>query len=186
MKTERLLLRQWRDEDRGPFAALNADPEVMAFFPRLLRPEQSETTLGRLRAGIADRGYGFWAVELRACGRLIGLAGLREVRDDYHFTPAHEVGWRLAREHWGHGYATEAGAAALAFGFEQVGLEEIVAFAVADNARFRRVMERRGMSYDPLDDFDHFAFPKGHPYRRHVLYRKRRSETGGKLLVDDG
>lgn len=93
---------------------------------------------------------------------LIGFAGLHEVRGDYHFTPAHEVGWRLAREHWGHGYATEAGAAALAFGFDEVGLDEIVAFAVADNARSRRVMERLGMSYDAVDDFDHVAFPKGH------------------------
>jgi RimJ/RimL family protein N-acetyltransferase len=101
------------------------------------------------------------------------------VRGDYHFTPAHEVGWRLAREHWGHGYATEAGAAALAFGFEEIGLDEIVAFAVADNARSRRVMERLGMSYDPVDDFEHVAFPKGHPYRRHVLYRKRRSRRSG-------
>ena len=175
METERLLLRQWRDEDRGPFAALNADPDVMAFFPRLLSPEESDATLDRLRAGIADRGSGFWAVELRDRGPLVGFAGLHEVRDDYHFTPAHEIGWRLARDHWGHGYATEAGAAALAFGFEEVGLDEIVAFAVADNARSRRVMERLGMSYDPLDDFEHVAFPKGHPYRRHVLYRKRRS-----------
>ncbi|MDQ3897146.1 MAG: GNAT family N-acetyltransferase [Actinomycetota bacterium] len=174
METERLVLRQWRDEDRGPFAALNADPEVMAFFPRPLSAEESNATLDRLRAGIADRSYGFWAVELRDRGCLIGFAGLHEVRGDYHFTPAHEVGWRLAREYWGYGYATEAGAAALAFGFEELGLDEMVAFAVADNARSRRVMERLGMSYDPADDFEHVAFPTGHSYRRHVLYRKRR------------
>ncbi|MDQ3980510.1 MAG: GNAT family N-acetyltransferase, partial [Actinomycetota bacterium] len=168
METERLVLRQWRDEDRARFAAMNADPEVMAFFPRLHSSEESDALLDRLRAGITDRGYGFWAVELRDSGCLIGFAGLSEVRGDYHFTPAHEVGWRLAREHWGHGYATEAGAAALAFGFGELGLDEIVAFAVAANARSRRVMERLGMSYDPVDDFEHVAFPKGHPYRRHV------------------
>ncbi len=99
METERLVLRQWRDEDRGSFAALNADPEVMAFFPRLLSSEESDAALDRPRAGIADRRYGFWAVELRDRACLIGFAGLHEVRGDYHFTPAHEVGWPLAREH---------------------------------------------------------------------------------------
>ncbi len=174
METERLVLRQWRDEDREPFAALSADPEVMGFFPRPLSREESDATLERLRAGISDRGYGFWALELRDRGSLIGFAGVHEVRGDYHFTPAHEVGWRLAREHWGHGYATEAGGAALAFGFRELGLDEIVAFAVSDNTRSRRVMERLSMTHDPADDFDHDAFPVGHPFRRHVLYRKRR------------
>ncbi len=102
VETERLLLRPWRAaDDLPPFAALNADPAVMAFFPRLLSAEESNATLDRLRAGIADRSYGFWAVELRDRECLIGFAGLHEVRGDYHFTPGHEVGWRLAREYWG-------------------------------------------------------------------------------------
>ena len=174
IRTQRLLLRQWMDRDRDPFAAMNADPEVMAYFPSTQSREESDASVDRVRGGIADRGWGFWAVELLQGGPFIGFVGLTPTRQAFHFTPCVEVGWRLARPYWGRGYATEAGRASLAFGFDELGLEEIVAFAVADNFRSRRVMERLGMSYDPAGDFDHPAFPEGHRYRRHVLYRKRR------------
>jgi RimJ/RimL family protein N-acetyltransferase len=172
--TERLILRQWRDEDREPFAALNADSVVMEFFARPLTRAESDASLDRLRTDIQRNGYGFWAVEVKDGPRFVGFVGLREVRDPLPFAPAHEAGWRLAREYWGRGYATEAGTAALAFGFDQLGLDEIVAYAVAENVRSRRVMHRLGMLYNADEDFDDRLWPGGESYRRHVVYRKRR------------
>jgi ribosomal-protein-alanine N-acetyltransferase len=168
-----LSLRRWREEDREPFAAINADPRVMEFFLAPLTRGQSDELIGRIEEGFERRGFGLWALEPKEGGEVIGFAGLEVPGFEAHFTPAVEVGWRLARPAWGHGYATEAARAALRFGFDRVGLEEVVSFTSAGNLRSRAVMERIGMSRDPGDDFDHPGIPAGHPLRRHVLYRLR-------------
>jgi RimJ/RimL family protein N-acetyltransferase len=173
LRTERLLLRRWRDGDRGPFAALNADPVVVEHLRSTLTRAESDAFVDRIEAGFREHGFGLWAVEVAGGGAFAGFVGLSVPSFEAHFTPAVEVGWRLARQHWGHGYAVEAARAAAAFGFEVVGLEEIVSFTVPANARSRRVMERLGMTHDPADDFDHPKLPEGHPLRRHVLYRLR-------------
>jgi RimJ/RimL family protein N-acetyltransferase len=175
LRTERLLLRQWRDEDLEPFAALNADPETMRFFPQPPSREQSDALAEQSRRRIEQEGWGLWAVEVVGGASFIGFVGLARPSFEAHFTPAVEVGWRLAREHWGHGYATEAGRAAVAFGFEELGLGEIVSFTSVLNEPSWRVMERLGMSHDPDDDFEHPRVPIGHPLRPHVLYRLARA-----------
>jgi RimJ/RimL family protein N-acetyltransferase len=171
LRTERLTLRRWRDADREPFAAVNADPRVMEFFLAPLSREGSDALVERIEAGFDRHGFGLWALEVRGSGEFIGFTGLAPPEFDAHFTPAVEVGWRLAAPAWGQGYATEAARAAIGFGFERAGLEEIVSMTSATNLRSRAVMERLGMSHDPADDFDHPAIPAGHPLRRHVLYR---------------
>jgi ribosomal-protein-alanine N-acetyltransferase len=168
--TRRLVLRQWQDSDLDPFAALNADPEVMRFFPNRLARAQSDQFAIRTRATIDRQGWGLWAVEIADGPPFIGFVGLSRPRFRARFTPAVEVGWRLARRHWGHGYATEAAGAAVSFGFEQLGLAEIVSFTSAINERSISVMRRIGMTHDPADDFDHPDVPDG-PLHRHVLYR---------------
>ena len=173
IRTERLLLRQWRDDDLDAFAALNADPEVMRHFPRTLSRAESETLVARQRTLIAERGWGLWAVE--APEGFIGFVGLSEPRFEAHFTPAVEVGWRLARHGWWKGYATEAARAVTAYAFGELGLEELVSFTFVGNERSRGVMERLGMTHDPADDFEHPLLPEDDPLRHHVLYRLRRS-----------
>ena len=173
LSTPRLVLRQWRDDDLEPFARLNADPEVMRFFPAPLARDQSDALAARARTGIDERGWGLWAVEVVDSSRFIGFIGLAEPGFEAHFTPAVEVGWRLSRDAWGNGYATEGARAALAHGFDGLGLAEIVSFTSAINRRSRNVMERVGMHHDPADDFEHPSVPDG-PLRLHVLYRLRR------------
>lgn len=176
MSTARLVLRGWRDADRRPFAALNADPEVMAHFPSPLAASASDRLVEAIVEGWAANRFGLWAIERVEDGAFLGFTGLSRPSFDAPFMPAVEVGWRLARFAWGHGYASEAARAALAFGFESVRLEEIVSFTVPANERSQQVMERIGMSHDPADDFDHPKLPFGHPLRRHVLYRLRRTD----------
>lgn len=171
LRTDRLLLRQWRDEDREPFAALNADPIVMEHFPSTMTRRESDAFVDFNIATIAERGWGLWAVE--ADGAFIGFVGLNVPRFEAHFTPAVEIGWRLARGAWGHGYATEAARAVLAFAFGELGLEEVVSFTTVENRRSRRVMERIGMTYDPDGDFDHPNVTVER-VRPHVLYRLAR------------
>jgi ribosomal-protein-alanine N-acetyltransferase len=171
IETERLLLRRWRPEDRAPFAALNADSRVMEFLPGTLSRAQSDEFAERIEAHFAEHGFGLWAVEIAGVAPFAGYVGLSVPRFEARFTPCVEIGWRLAFAHWRGGYATEGARAALAFGFEQAGLDEIVSFTVPANARSRRVMEKLGMSRDPAEDFDHPALPVGHALRRHVLYR---------------
>jgi ribosomal-protein-alanine N-acetyltransferase len=171
LRTERLILRQWRDEDRDPFAAMNADPEVMEHFPAVLGRADSDAMADRIRRRIADGGVGFWAVEIAETGRFIGFTGLSVPRFDAPFMPAVEIGWRLARDAWGHGYATEAARRALAFAFGDLGLAEVVAFTSTTNLRSQAVMRRIGMTHDPADDFDHPLIAEGHPLRRQVLWR---------------
>jgi ribosomal-protein-alanine N-acetyltransferase len=168
--TERLLLRGWRPQDREPFAALNADPEVMEHFPSTMTRQRSDEMVDRLESLMEANGFGLWAVEVMATGEFIGFTGLNRVPFEAHFTPAVEVGWRLARPAWGHGYATEAARAALAYGFEVAGLDEIVSFTATTNLRSQAVMRRLGMTSDPADDFDHPRVDDER-LRRHVLFR---------------
>jgi RimJ/RimL family protein N-acetyltransferase len=174
LETPRLLLRRWRAEDRAPFAALNADPVVMEHFPAPLSRAESDELIDRIEAGLDERGWGLWAVEVRDTGAFIGFVGLNPATFDAHFTPAVEVGWRLARDHWGNGYATEGARAALDYGFAELALDEIVSFTTHANIRSRRVMDRLGMHRDPADDFENPKLPSGHPMRPHVLYRLHR------------
>lgn len=175
LRTERLLLRQWRVEDLEPFAALNADPETMRYFPAPPSREESDALAERARRHIADEGWGLWAVEVAGAASFIGFVGLARPSFEEHFTPAVEVGWRLARRYWGRGFATEAGRAALDYGFGELELDEIVSFTSELNEPSWRVMERLGMSHDPTGDFDHPRVPVGHPLRPHVLYRLSRT-----------
>ena len=162
--TERLVLRQWLDADKEPFAALNADPVVMEHFPSTMTREASDAFADFNRERIAERGWGLWAVEVD--GAFIGYVGLSEPG----FMPGIEVGWRLARDAWGHGYATEAARAALDYARNELGLDEVVSFTSTTNLRSQRVMERLGMTHDPADDFDHPRVDDPR-LRRHVLYR---------------
>ena len=175
LRTPRLLLRRWRNDDREPFAALNADPVVMEHFPKPLDRVQSNTLVDRIELGLEERGWGLWAVEVPGDASFVGFVGLNPATFDAPFTPAVEVGWRLAREHWGHGYATEGARAALDFGFTTLALDEIVSFTTHGNTRSRRVMERLGMRHDAADDFDNPNVPPSDPLRPHVLYRLDRA-----------
>jgi ribosomal-protein-alanine N-acetyltransferase len=176
MRTERLLMRRWRDSDREPFAALNADPQVMAHFPATLDRAASDAFVDRVEAGFEAGGFGLWALERLDTGEFIGVTGLSTARFQAHFTPAVEVGWRLCRQAWGHGFATEAARQALAVGFGEFGLAEIVSFTATGNAASQAVMRRLGMTRDPAEDFEHPALAPGHPLRRHVLYRLSRAD----------
>jgi len=174
LATDRLVLRQWEDDDLIPFVALNADPEVMEHFPAPLPPEQSADLVGRHRALLDAGKPGLFAVEVQETGDFIGFVGLAVPAFTAHFTPCVEIGWRLARTAWGKGYATEAGRAVLTHGFETLGLDEIVSFTTRANLRSRAVMERLGMTRDLAEDFEHPALEPGDPLRTHVLYRLRR------------
>lgn len=174
VRTARLVLRPWRDEDLSAFAAVNADPQVMTHLPSTLSRAQSDAVADRIRAHWAEHGFGLWAVELPGGAPFVGFIGLMKPSFQAPFTPCVEVGWRLATDQWGKGYATEGARAALAYGFETLGLHEIVSMTVQSNVRSWRVMERLGMTRDPEDDFDHPRLPEGHVLRRHVLYRLRR------------
>lgn len=175
IRTDRLILRQWTKEDFAPFAELNADPEVMEFFPSTQTRHESDFWAAQNKAEIEDQGWGLWAVEVRATGEFAGFTGLWQVGFEAHFTPAVEVGWRLARRYWGQGFATEAARASVAFGFGELALHEIVSMTAVTNLRSRRVMEKLGFTYDPADDFDHPRLAADEPLRRHVLYRLSRA-----------
>ena len=174
LQTERLRLREWHDADREPFAAINADPEVARYLGGVRTRAESDALVDRFLEHWQANGFGLWAIERAEDGLFLGFTGLSRPTFEAHFTPAVEVGWRFARDAWGHGYATEAARAALAFGFEVIRLDEIVSFTVPANERSRRVMERLGMHRDPADDFDHPRLTPGDPLRRHVLYRLQR------------
>lgn len=181
IRTERLLLRRWRQSDWVPFAALNADPTVMEYFPSTLSVEQSDALVLRIQQQFAERGFGLWAVEVRDTGVFAGFIGLGVPWFEAAFTPCVEVGWRLAQQHWGKGYATEGARAALEFAFRFLDLDEVVSFTAVVNKRSWRVMERIGMTRSADEDFDHPNVPDGHELQRHVLYRIRREdhEQGG-------
>ena len=178
IRTDRLILREWRDSDFEPFAAMNGDRRVMEYFPAPLDRSASDALALRIRDGFAQNPFGLWAVEVPKVAPFIGFVGLSVPKFTAFFTPCVEVGWRLAFNHWGRGYATEGARAAVDFGFRTAGLKEIVSFTAPANARSVRVMEKLGMKRNPAEDFDHPALPVGHKLRRHVLYRIARSRTG--------
>jgi len=169
--TDRLVLRRWSPDDLEPFAALNADPRVMEFFPATLTKAETEAMIRLLEERMDLNGFGFWAAELKETQELVGFVGLNVPGIPLPFSPCVEIGWRLAHQFWGQGLAQEAARASLQYGFQRLGLNEIVAFTATDNMRSRRVMENLGMLYDPQDDFDHPKIAEGQPLRRHVLYR---------------
>lgn len=175
MTTDRLILRHWRQSDRPPFARLNADARVMEFLPRILSKLESDSVADRIEAHFQQHGFGLYAAERRSDGNFIGFIGLNVPLFHAAFTPCVEIGWRLAFEYWGQGYATEGAREVMRFGFEVLELPEVVSFTVPANIRSVRVMEKLGMTHDPDDDFDHPRVPVGHPLRRHMLYRRRRS-----------
>ena len=185
LTTQRLILRPWRESDLEPYAAMNADPEVMRHFPSILDRAASDASAARIQRFMDEHGWGLWAVEVKGGTPFIGFIGLQSPPFEAHFTPAVEVGWRLAKEHWGHGYAPEGAAAALDYAFgpttldkpglDKLGLGEVVSMTIGPNERSRRVMQKLGMIRDPADDFDHPKLPDW-DLRRHVLYRITRDQ----------
>ena len=168
--TEPIILRQWRDSDLEPYAAMNRDPEVMRYFPAPWSREQSEASLLRQRALIDERGWGLWALDV--AGEFAGFVGLSVPGFEAPFTPCVEIGWRLRREYWGRGIAFQGALLALEHGFAVLKLLEIVSFTAAVNDRSRRLMERLRLIHDAASDFDHPSIPEGHELRPHVLYRR--------------
>lgn len=176
LQTDRLVLRPWRESDREPFAALNADPLVMELFPSTLSRDESDALVDRIVERWRDGRPSLWAVEVPGEAEFIGFVGLLEPSFEAPFTPCVEVGWRIAAQWWGRGFAPEAATAALAYGFEELELDEIVSFTSVDNAKSRRVMEKIGLGHDEGDDFDHPSLPAGDRLERHVLYRTTADE----------
>ena len=174
LRGDRVLLRPWRDDDADAFAAMNADPRVMELFVAPLSRTESDALLARMRAYITEHGSGWWCVDIN--GECAGFTGLSSPPYETPFTPCTEVGWRFRPQYWGHGYATEAARLALNYGFKVMQLNEIVSFTTATNHPSRRVMERLGMRRDVAGDFEHPRVPMGHPLRRHVLYRVRKTQ----------
>ncbi len=174
VRTERLLLRPWTQDDLEPFAHMNGDPKVMECFPAVKTRQESVDEMHRIREGLERYGWGLWAVSVIGGAPFIGFIGLHHVGFKAPFTPAVEIGWRLMHEHWGKGYATEGAKASLKYGFETIGLSEIVSFTAVQNTRSIAVMKKIGMHRNPADDFDHPRLPVGHRLRRHVLYRLKK------------
>lgn len=168
LRTERLILRSWRESDFRSFAALNADPEVMEHFPATLTVGESDRLAAHFASGVRERGWGIWAVERQDTAEFAGYVGIQPVTFDAWFTPAVEIGWRLAKPQWGRGIATEAGRAALQYAFGPLGLDKVVAFTVPANTRSLAVMKRLGMTF--VGDFEHPRLPEGHRLRHHVVY----------------
>jgi RimJ/RimL family protein N-acetyltransferase len=179
--TERLVLRDWRDSDLPAWAAMNADPAVREYLGPLLTAEQAAASVRSFQADLDRNGFGLWAVEVRETGEFIGFTGLDRVEDGLPVTGV-EAGWRLARSAWGHGYATEAARAVLAYGFDTLGLAEILAITAAGNQRSQAVMRRLGMTTDPADDHEDLDAPEG-PYRHQVVYRLSRETWAGGAVV---
>ncbi len=176
LRTERLLLRRLCSNDIDAFAAMNADAEVMRYFPACLDRAETEALIGRMNRHFERYGFGWWAVETQDTAAFVGFVGLLVPAFHAHFTPCVEVGWRLVRRFWGQGYATEAGRASINFAFEQLEVDEVVSMAVAANEPSRRVMAKLGMNRRSEDDFGHPKIPFGHPLRHHVLYRLKRQD----------
>ncbi|HEY9712034.1 MAG TPA: GNAT family N-acetyltransferase [Chroococcales cyanobacterium] len=171
LTTARLLLRPWKPSDQEPFAELNADSRVMEFFPRRLTAKETSDFIARIQLGFEECGFGLWAAELAKTGEFIGFIGLWSPRFEAHFTPCVEIGWRLAHQYWGQGYAPEGAKEALRAGFEDFGLKEIVSMTATLNERSMRVMEKIGMTRNQADDFLHPVLEDGDRLKPHVLYR---------------
>ena len=179
IETERLYLRQWQASDFATFADMNADPEVMQYFPKLLTPKVSDIIANKCQQLIADNGWGLWAVSLKGdeenSGGFIGFVGLNDTHADMSFAPAVEIAWRLHSDYWGQGYATEAARASLNFAFTELGLDEVVSFTAVINKRSQLIMQRIGMT-DAQDNFYHPALKATHPLAEHVLYKISRQQ----------
>jgi 3-dehydroquinate dehydratase/shikimate dehydrogenase len=176
MRTSRLLLRPWKFEDFEPFAQLNADPRVMEYFPATLNRQESDQLAKKIQKKIEEKGWGLWAVSVPDIADFIGFIGLNSIDLDFPFAPAVEIGWRLAYDYWGKGYATEGALVCLHFGFETLNLDEIVSFTAQGNIRSQAVMQRLGMHRDLMGDFKHPKLPEGNPLKKHVLYRLAKDE----------
>lgn len=192
LRGARVLLRPWRDSDRAPFARLNADPAARLYFPTIATAEQSNLEADRIAEHFEREGFGLWALEIPGVTEFAGFVGLMRPSYEAHFTPCVEVGWRLLPDYWRRGYASEAAELALAYGFEVLGLDEIVSLTTVTNQPSRRVMDRIGLRRDPADDFDHPRIAEGHPLRPHVLYRlsradwqqRKQAEAAGSLFAE--
>jgi 3-dehydroquinate dehydratase / shikimate dehydrogenase len=183
IKTERLILRPWIEEDLKPFAKLNGDPRVREYFPSILNSQESDKLVEVISAHIEKYGWGFWATSLIQTNEFIGFIGLKNVNFSAHFTPAIEIGWTLAYDHWKKGYAIEGALASLKYGFETLKFPEIVSVTSTQNLRSRRVMEKIGMHYDPADDFDHPKLLAGDKLQRHVLFRIQKTDWSKNQVV---
>jgi RimJ/RimL family protein N-acetyltransferase len=170
-ETKRLILRQWRDSDLIPFAAMGQDPLVMEYFPELLSFDETQAAIDRMKTKFAKDGFCFYACELKETHEFIGFIGLSVPSFTAHFTPCVEIGWRIASKHWGMGYATEGALKCLDIGFNEFMLDEIISIAVANNFKSRNVMQKIGMQQDVGGTFLHPNFAPDHPLARHVLYR---------------
>ncbi|MGM0896474.1 MAG: GNAT family N-acetyltransferase [Bacillota bacterium] len=169
-ESERLGFRRWKTSDRAPFAALNANPDVMEFFPKTLSRAESDALVDRIEAHFEEKGYGLWAVERKEDDAFIGFIGLLDVNFDAGFPGAAEIGWRLDQKYWKQGYATEGAKACLAYAFDELGKKEIYSFTSTVNTPSEIVMKRIGM--EKVGEFDHPRVPEGSLLKRHVLYRK--------------
>lgn len=169
-QTDRLKLRQWKESDLPIFASMNADPQVMKYYPSVLNEEESHNIAHKFEALIREKGWGFWAVEKLEDERFIGFVGLNEPTYDLPVTPCVEIGWRLGKEHWGKGYATEAAKSCLDFAFNKLNLTEVYSFTSVTNKKSAAVMERIGMM-NTNNNFEHPLIPENHPLREHCLYK---------------
>ncbi len=177
LRTERLALRRWREDDLEPFAALNADAETMRYFPSTLSRSESDALVRRVEDHFEKHGWGLFAVEVPGVTPFVGFVGLWPVDFfEVSLAPAVEIGWRLDKQWWGRGYATEAASAVLCFAFKDLGFDEIVSFTTVSNEPSQRVMQRIGMTTDPSEAFEHPRVPEGNPLRPHVLYRISRTQ----------
>ena len=184
IETERLYLRQWQASDFAVFAEINADPEVMKYFPKLLTPKVSDIIASKCQQLIANQGWGLWAVSLKDSTKtyddFIGFVGLNDTLADMSFAPAVEIAWRLHKDYWGQGYATEAARAALNFAFTELSLDEVVSFTAVINKRSQLVMERLGMM-NTRANFYHPALDPNHRLAEHVLYNMTRQQWNNQL-----
>lgn len=170
IKTERLFLRQWCKDDLADFSLLNSDPKVMKYLPKILSRKESNNLADKIINLISENGWGFWAIEKINDNSFIGFVGLHEPKYDLPVKPCVEIGWRLAREYWGNGYATEAGNAALEFAFKTLNLDNIYSFTSVANVKSQSVMERLNLVNQSVN-FNHPSIPEGNQYSEHVLYK---------------
>ncbi len=175
LETDRLLLRKWIEQDLAILAVLNSDPEVMKYLPALLSREESKAMAEKCKSLISERGWGFWAVEQKSSGKFIGFVGLHTSKSNLPFSPCVEIGWRLLKDCWGKGYATEAAQEALVFAFNTLKLKEVVSFTAISNSRSRSVMDRLGFS-NTHQNFEHPGLKKSHLLSAHVLYKITKQE----------
>ena len=181
LSTDRLILRQWKESDFLPFSRINADPVVMEYYPSTLSKNESNAMANKLKALISDWSWGFWAVEVKEENKFIGFVGLHKPNYDLSVTPCVEVGWRLGKEFWGKGYATEAAKESLRFAFEELSLSEIYSFTSMSNEKSRAVMERLNM-INTGENFEHPIIPEGHHLREHVLYKITKEHWKNKIV----